>query len=70
MKSKQRSDRQKDSDPNSASRQSGTPGSASVGRADIQGGAIDRKEDGRRSRSEEARSDVSRTPSRSGSRNR
>jgi hypothetical protein len=70
MKSKQKGDRQKDSDAKSASRQSGTPGSSSIGRADIQGGAIDRKEEGRRSRTEDARSDVSRTPSRSGSRNR
>eukprot|EP01034_Spumella_vulgaris_P033455 gene33455-41279_t len=71
MKSKQRSDRQsKDSDANGASRQSGAPGSASLGRADAQGGAIDRKEESRRSRSEEARSEVSRSASRSGSRNR
>lgn len=71
MKSKQRSGRQsKDSDANSASRQSGAPGSASLGRADMQGGAVDRKEEGRRSRSDEARNEVSRSPTRSGSRNR
>jgi hypothetical protein len=73
MKTKPKRDTKhsKDSATSSASRQSGNPGSLGVGKSDLQGGAIERKEESRRARSDEVRSDVSRTPgNRSGARNR
>lgn len=78
MKSKQKDQKQGYQDntsqsvsqAESGSRQSGAKGSASIGRQEAQGGAVDRNEESRRSRSEDKRVETGRTGSRSGSRGR